>query len=48
MVGNICLDKDGVRGAAVWAEMAVYLNDVLGKNCNEMLLSLYEKYVKYI
>ena len=47
MVGDICLDKDGVRGAAVWAEMAIYLNDVLHINCNERLNQLYEKYGYY-
>ena len=42
MVGDMCLDKDGVRGAAVFAEMAITLNrqNLL---VNEHLENLYKK-----
>eukprot|EP01116_Phalansterium_solitarium_P023725 TRINITY_DN8464_c0_g1_i1.p2 TRINITY_DN8464_c0_g1~~TRINITY_DN8464_c0_g1_i1.p2 ORF type:complete len:588 (-),score=211.57 TRINITY_DN8464_c0_g1_i1:188-1951(-) len=43
MVSDVCLDKDGVRGAAVFAEMANYL-DRQGQLCSGYLQSLYDKY----
>ncbi len=44
MVGDICLDKDGVRGAAVFAEMAIHLFDQ-GLSVNQQLELLYQRYV---
>jgi len=44
MVGDICLDKDGVRAAAVFAEMAIELHDVEHTTVNHTLHSLFEKY----
>jgi len=43
MIGDICLDKDGVRGAGIFAEMAVYLNE-RGLLCIDQLENLYRKY----
>lgn len=43
MVGDICLDKDGIRGAAVFAELAIYLNKKEGITCNQHLQNLYQK-----
>jgi len=47
MVGDICLDKDGVRGAAVFAEMAVYLHHQGNILVNEKLQELYKRYGYY-
>jgi len=46
MIGDVCLDKDGVRGAAIFAEMAIYL-DNKGLHCNQHLENLYQKYGYY-
>jgi len=43
MVGSVCLDKDGVRGAPIFAEMAIYL-DQQGLLVNAHLENLYKKY----
>eukprot|EP01114_Cavostelium_apophysatum_P020958 TRINITY_DN7176_c0_g1_i1.p1 TRINITY_DN7176_c0_g1~~TRINITY_DN7176_c0_g1_i1.p1 ORF type:complete len:607 (-),score=197.81 TRINITY_DN7176_c0_g1_i1:64-1842(-) len=43
MVSDICLDKDGVRGAAVFAEMALFLNRN-GTTVNDHLNELYKQY----
>mmetsp|Transcript_20536 Transcript_20536/g.28815 ORF Transcript_20536/g.28815 Transcript_20536/m.28815 type:complete len:593 (-) Transcript_20536:421-2199(-) len=43
MVEDICLDKDGVRGAPVFAEMANYLYSQ-GLTCTQQLTVLYQKY----
>ena len=39
MVGDICLDKDGIRGAAVFAEMATKLYSE-GKTLYEYMMYL--------
>ncbi|KAL6077659.1 Phosphoglucomutase [Balamuthia mandrillaris] len=44
MVGNLCLDKDGVRAAAVFAEMANFLRTHYSRTCLQQLNLLYEKY----
>jgi len=43
MVGDVCLDKDGIRGGAVFAEMAVYLNN-RSLLCGQHLNNLYKEY----
>lgn len=43
MIGDVCLDKDGVRGAACLAELAIYLN-YKGLLLSEYLKQLQEKY----
>jgi len=44
MIGDICLDKDGIRGAAVFAEMASYYREHQSISCKERLMQLYQKY----
>lgn len=41
MVGDICLDKDGIRGGVVFAEMAVYINSK-GMTCLDHLREMYK------
>jgi phosphomannomutase len=43
MVGDICLDKDGIRGIAVFAEMAAQLQ-LQNLTCNQHLIQIYQKY----
>jgi phosphomannomutase len=43
LVGDMSLDKDGVRGAAVFAELAIQL-DKQSKSCAQYLDELYAKY----
>lgn len=43
MIGDVCLDKDGVRAAAVFAEMANYNSVKYGRNVQEQLNYLYEQ-----
>lgn len=43
MIGNVCYDKDGVRAAAVFAEMAVQL-EAQGLTPYTQLERLYQTY----
>jgi len=43
MVGDVCLDKDGIRGLVVFAELASQLKDE-GRTLAQYLESLYAKY----
>jgi phosphomannomutase len=47
MIGSICLDKDGVRAAAVFGEMASYYARVEGLTCAAKLDQLYARYGYY-
>eukprot|EP01117_Protostelium_nocturnum_P019610 TRINITY_DN8546_c0_g1_i1.p1 TRINITY_DN8546_c0_g1~~TRINITY_DN8546_c0_g1_i1.p1 ORF type:complete len:601 (-),score=248.95 TRINITY_DN8546_c0_g1_i1:41-1843(-) len=44
MIGDICLDKDGIRSAAVFAEMANWIDSNLSRTCSEQLDYLFKEY----
>ncbi|PRP84723.1 hypothetical protein PROFUN_07825 [Planoprotostelium fungivorum] len=43
MIGDTCLDKDGIRAAAVFVEMVIY-NEARGLDCGGALQELFAKY----
>jgi phosphomannomutase len=48
LVGDISLDKDGVRTAAVFAEMALYMYEIEKRSLAEQLEQLYKTYGYYL
>jgi len=48
LVGSLSFDKDGIRSAAIFNELAADLYEKQGKNCADRLRELYDKYGYFV